>query len=200
MGAVATSLLEELLRSGTQSASFLIAQCVDGTAKGSLEEHTNAFVDLCSSNYIFRAPERNPDSTSIIPKMIVEEHTLFQPPTINISEIAQLKSNPDTVTGDSNILWLVNTDRFHQDFRDSLLMSAIERKIDSNASECVKFILQQMYVNTQPWAKYSNPINFIDISHLVERKSTNSDLAKFLQEYLNIISMSTICNSFISLF
>lgn len=125
-----------------------------------------------------------------MPKFIIEEHTLFQPPTIDLQEILKFKTNPDTITGDSNVLWLVNTDRFHQDFRDTLLISAIERKIDSNAAECVKFIIQQMYVNTQPWAKYSNPINYVDISHLIERKSTNSELAKFLQEYLNIISMS----------
>lgn len=167
----------------------MLAQCTDNSVKGNFEEHKNAFIDLCTSCYIFRAPKRDIESTSIIPKFIVEEHTLFQAPTINLQEVLELKTNPDAITSDSNVLWLVNTDRFHQDFRDALLISAIERKIDGNAAECVKFIIQQMYVNTQPWAKCSNPINYVDISHLIERKSTNSELAKYLNEYLNIISM-----------
>lgn len=46
---------------------------------------------------------------------------------------------------------MVNLDRFHHDFRDEIMIKAIERQIDSNASECFQFMLQLMYTRTDPW-------------------------------------------------
>lgn len=42
-------------------------------------------------------------------------------------------------------------DKFHLDFRDSVMLSAITRQLDVNAAECLKFILQIMYTKTEPW-------------------------------------------------
>lgn len=67
------------------------------------------------------------------------------------------------------------------------MISAIERKIGVNAGECIKYILQQMYVCTQPWLSYSNPISFVDIKHLVEAKSLNGEMIKFQDQYLSIL-------------
>lgn len=78
-------------------------------------------------------------------------------------------------------------DRFHQDFRDTLMTSAVERKYDANAGECMKYILQQMYVCTQPWMTYSNPISLVDIRHMAEARSANTELIKFLDQYVNIL-------------
>lgn len=96
-----------------------------------------------------------------------------------------------------DIYWMVNTDRFHQDFRDSLMISGIERKIGTNAGECMKYILQQMYVCTQPWLSYSNPISFVDIKHLVEAKSMNTEMIKFLDQYLAILCNNINCFLFL---
>lgn len=67
------------------------------------------------------------------------------------------------------------------------MISAIERKLDVNAGECMKFILHQMYVCTQPWSNCSNPISFVDIKHLLESKSMNTELIKYLDQYLSIL-------------
>lgn len=82
-------------------------------------------------------------------------------------------------------------DRFHQDFRDQLMISAVERKIDANAGECLKHILNQMYVCTSPWMIYSNPISFTDIRHQVEGKSVNAELNTYLDQYVSILCKST---------
>lgn len=86
-------------------------------------------------------------------------------------------------------------DRFHQDFRDQLMISAVERKIDANAGECLKFILQQMYVCTSPWMVYSNPISFTDIRHQVETKSMNNELIKYLDQYVSILCEFFLLNA-----
>lgn len=81
-------------------------------------------------------------------------------------------------------------ERFDQDFRDSMMISAIERKIDANAGECMKFILQQMYLYSKPWISYSNPISLVDIKHLIEARSLNLELMKYLDQYISILSKS----------
>lgn len=91
----------------------------------------------------------------------------------------------------ADIFWLVNMDRFHQDFRDTLMTSAVERKYDANAGECMKYILQQMYVCTQPWMTYSNPISLVDIRHMVEARSPSAELLKFLDQYVTILRECT---------
>lgn len=68
------------------------------------------------------------------------------------------------------------------------MISAIERKIDANAGECMKFILQQMYLYSKPWISYSNPISLVDIKHLIDAKSLNLELMKYLDQYISILS------------
>lgn len=88
----------------------------------------------------------------------------------------------------SDVYWMVNTDRFHQEFRDELILSAVERKINSSASEVMKHILHQMYLRTKPWEPSSNPIPFVEIRQLVEKESSNLELIKYLDQYVSIIS------------
>lgn len=88
---------------------------------------------------------------------------------------------------------MVNTDRFHQEFRDELILSAVERKINANAAEVMKHILHQMYLRTKPWEPSSNPIPFVEIRQLVEKNSTNLELIKYLDQYVSIISECSDC-------
>lgn len=185
-GQEAASIIEELLRAGSQTASKLLARCCDDKANYSLYEET--FVDLCQSNYVFRAPYLAESSTdTLAPKFTIDENNLFTPPKLSAIEWDKLRRDDTAETSDKDIFWLVNTDRFHQDFRDTLMISAIERKIDLNAGECLKYILQQMYTCSQPWLSYSNPISFVDMRHLVEGKSLNLELIKYLDQYVSIL-------------
>lgn len=47
----------------------------------------------------------------------------------------------------------MNFDRLHQDFRDNIMTTAVERKMGASAAECFKYILQQMYEKTDAWQK-----------------------------------------------
>jgi hypothetical protein len=51
----------------------------------------------------------------------------------------------------TGIFWMVNFERFHQDFRDMIMIDAIERKLDTNAGECFKYMLEIMYLKTHAW-------------------------------------------------
>lgn len=56
----------------------------------------------------------------------------------------------------SGIFWQINFSRFHQDFRDAIMIGSVERKLGASAAECFKYILKQMYERTDPWQKVKN--------------------------------------------
>lgn len=219
-GEMGAALVEELLRSGSQTATRLLARCCDDTAKYPAFE--GALLELVQANYVLRAPrliEVQSDGAAadaatadrLMPKFVSEPNLLYVPPKLSAIEWEKLRQNDDFETSDkgesgvfmlcvfiiqplfpyasfrvADIFWQVNTDRFHQDFRDGLIISAMERKYDANAGECMRYILQQMYVGTEPWMIYSNPISLVDIRHLVEARVPNTDAAKYLEQYVNI--------------
>lgn len=216
---VAAALIEELLRSGSQIASKVIAHCYDSKTKTSLTEHRDAFNELCQSMYVFRAPVvLNKEQENVaVPKLQIDEHNLFTTVDLDLNEISKLKEDDTVLTKDKgklfsrisdnqlkttvnrvlDVYWMVNTDRFHQEFRDELILSAVERKIDVNAAEVMKHILHQMYLRTKPWEPSSNPIPFVEIRQLIEKDSTNLELIKYLDQYVSIISKFKSCNSII---
>lgn len=208
---VAAALIEELLRSGSQTASKLIGHCFDSKTKTSLTEHRDAFNELCQSMYVFRAPVvSNKEQENVtVPKLQIDEHNLFTTVDVDLNEIIKLKDDDTVMTKDRgkrisnghsgqflkfsffcypDVFWMVNTDRFHQEFRDELILSAVERKINANAAEVMKHILHQMYLRTKPWEPSSNPIPFVEIRQLVEKDSANLELMKYLDQYVSIIS------------
>lgn len=213
---VAAALIEELLRSGSQTASKLIAHCFDNKTKTSLTEHRDAFNELCQSMYVFRAPiiANSQQENAAVPRLQIDEHNLFTTVDLDLNEIKKLKEDETALTKDRgelkgrsgkvrlqklmnsdtssvDVFWMVNTDRFHQEFRDELILSAVERKINANAAEVMKHILHQMYLRTKPWEPSSNPIPFVEIRQLVEKDSSNSELMKYLDQYISIISEFT---------
>lgn len=62
---------------------------------------------------------------------------------------------------DGGMIWNLNYDRFHQEFRDDIMILAIERKLGDNAAECFRFILSIMYNTTDPWQRVSSVRNSI---------------------------------------
>lgn len=100
----AAAIIEELLRAGSQTASKLLARCFDPKIKTSIIEYRDAFLDLCQTNYIFRAPiKESTDSNCAIPKFVIEEHNLFSPTELDLQTIIKLKNDENVVTKDEGI-------------------------------------------------------------------------------------------------
>lgn len=99
---VAAALVEELLRSGSQTASKLIAHCFDSKTKTSLTEHRDAFNELCQSMYLFRAPVvTNKEQENVgVPRLQIDEHNLFTTVDLDLNEITKLKEDSNVVTKD----------------------------------------------------------------------------------------------------
>lgn len=99
---VAAALIEELLRSGSQTASKLIAHTFDDKTKTSLTEHRDAFNELCQSMYVFRAPivTNKEQENAAVPKLQIDEHNLFTTVDLDLNEIIKLKDDETVVTKD----------------------------------------------------------------------------------------------------
>lgn len=162
-------LTEELLRSGSHTASNIIIKSQANNDKKDntgLVECRDKFIDLVHSHYFIRAPGII-DTTVSVPKFTIEPSKLFTVPNIEIPELIRIKNGDKVTPSDEGIYWLINFDRFHQDFRDTLMISAIERQIDPNAGECLKYILQQMYSRTDPWRSVSQFVGITSIECLL---------------------------------
>lgn len=178
-------IIEELLKSGFEVAESVIIRAYahsDAKNDQNLKEFRDSFIDLVTERFVIRSPEVTDDA---VPQSRPNPNIAFTPPEIDLKELKSAFENGTDPT--SSIYWTVNFDQFHQSFRDKVLIDAIERQIDSNAGECFQFILQLMYNKTDPWATTSNPISFIEIKQILERKSSNKELVKNVEQYVSII-------------
>jgi DNA-directed RNA polymerase III subunit RPC3 len=178
-------LCEELLKSSMETAESLIAKAYahsDVKSDQVLKEFRDSFLDLVSDNYFIRCPDVSDDQ---VPQVKANGENNFRTPELDLKDLKTfIESGAEAAdTG----FWTVNFDKFHQSFRDKILVDAIERQIDANAGECFQFILTLMYNKTDPWASSSNPIAFVEIKQIIERKSTNTELVKYVEQYVSII-------------
>lgn len=98
-GEAAASIVEELLRSGSQTAHRLLARVCDDRTQFSLFEDT--FVDLCQLNYIFRAPvlagtpssSDGAESSQLVPTFAVDETFLYVPPKLSAVEWDKMRKD-----------------------------------------------------------------------------------------------------------
>lgn len=189
-GDEAEILLEEILIHGYATGSDLILKSEKRLRETrgsqiSLPEIRDKFVSLVTAKYLMRHPKS--DEEKAVPVLKITETELFLIPNINISQLVQLRDGNEGDPGDTEIYWCVNFDRFHQDFRDRLLVSAITRRFDENAGELLKILLQQMYIRTEPWADVSNPVPFVEVKDVIRKLNTHNQLIVYLDHYLTVL-------------
>ena len=63
-----------------------------------------------------------------------------------------------TVIPDGKILWKVNSSRIHREFRDFLIVQAVQRRIDTSAGNLMRVMLTLMN-ETSPWLDVSSHIH-----------------------------------------
>lgn len=191
-GEEAEILVEELLLKGSATASELILKTAsrlkDNSDTSITLRHTKDKFDcLLNARYLQKR------STVPLPKDA--ENNLFALPNIDLKQLHQAHSGSQVAIEDSNGYWVVNFDRFHQDLRDNLIVSAVTKKIDENTGELMRLLLQQMYVRTSPWQPISNPVPILEVKNLVKKLNTHQQLIAFFDQYLKMLEQDT--NSFI---
>lgn len=189
-------IVEEVLQRGYWTASELLLKVFDRLTKNnqnvSLTELKDKFISLATATYLIRIPY-NEDEDKPIPQLKIEDKELHAIPNININELVSAKQTGVKFFSDNGIYWTVNFDRFHQDMRDKIIISAFNRKFDENAGELIKYLLQQMYVSTKPWVDVSNPIPILAIKEMVRRQPNMTELNTYFDDYIRVIGKFFYC-------
>ncbi|XP_037955967.1 DNA-directed RNA polymerase III subunit RPC3-like [Teleopsis dalmanni] len=194
-GNIGAAIAEEILHAGSETATNILIKCVTAPDnKDKIETYRDVLLTMIKDNYLIKMPmlKEPTNSADVVPQLHVEVYDLYNPPVIDLISIAKIQAGSvkPQEAKDYGIYWRINFNRFHQDFRDNVMVAALERKLGTSAGECFQFILKQMYERTDPWQKQSmsNPFTFVEIKQAVEKKSNNLDLIKNLDSYVTLIA------------
>ncbi|XP_012255761.2 DNA-directed RNA polymerase III subunit RPC3 [Athalia rosae] len=190
LGDEAEAMLEELLRQGSETASEVIIKTYQKLQQLPAERHKpvevlkEKFESLVKNQFFQRCL-----SSENVGDMISEKAD-FNLPDLNVQALCRLVNGGKADPGDSKIYWRVNFDRFTQDLRDQIMSSAITKRLDDNAGELMRQMLNLMYLRTAPWEATSNPIPYVEIKDAV-RKLNYPLLIQYLDQYLCLIEEDT---------
>ncbi|XP_045778619.1 DNA-directed RNA polymerase III subunit RPC3 [Maniola jurtina] len=187
-GSEAEMLVEELLQQASCSATTLLVTVMN-KYKDDKEKNLNlmnlkdTFISLVTAGYIQQAPLAELREGSEVPTLVAAE---TKAPELDMRELMQaVASNLADVK--DNVYWKVNYDRFHLDFRDDVMIKAITRRIDENAGELMRLMLEQMYLTSSPWAAESTPVPAIDLREHARRLADKPLLQQHIDQYLRVI-------------
>ncbi|KAK4327804.1 hypothetical protein Pmani_001729 [Petrolisthes manimaculis] len=140
----------------------------------------NGFIQRCPSPQTLGKP---------CPSMSIKEDELhsFPPELLDLKALQQEiqarragNTNPDISHPNTDVLWRINYERFHVEFRDSEIRNSIHRRVDPLAGECLGAMLKLSYKTSDPWAPTLNPVSVAEIRDQLK------DL-KYLNQYLKIL-------------
>lgn len=193
LGELAGLVINELQRVGSDTATNLIVRCTETeVAHNKLFELRTEFLKLVELKYIMRAPalKKPNEGGSHVPEFDIDEHSFFTEPEIDVATLIRLKNREAVQPSDQDIYWFVNIDRLHQEFRDLIMIGAMERSIDTTAAECLRCMLELMYSRTNAWQAVTNPISYSEIRYSIEKSpkwKTNTKLVRQLDQYVAVI-------------
>ena len=180
-------MLEEVLKHGYITASDLIVKTykrieqLPSDLQPSVPVLKDKFELLVKTQFLIRSLcEEAVQETSFL-------KTDFTVPDLNLAAIAKkIEGNDNVDAGDDKIYWNVNFDRFTQDLRDQIIVSAMQKRLDENAGELMRQLLFLMYLRTASWADTSNPIPLTEIKDAVKKQNYPS-LTQYIDQYLRLI-------------
>ncbi|XP_012279984.1 DNA-directed RNA polymerase III subunit RPC3 isoform X2 [Orussus abietinus] len=185
-GNEAEMMLEEVLKQGYETGSQIIIKTYQKLLQTSSEQLVQIpqliekFELLVKNQFLMR-------SVGVIIDMEEpSEKTYFSLPDFNLPALQKMVNGNDADPGDSKIYWKVNFDRFTQDLRDQVVISAITKRLDEDAGELMRQLLYLMYLRTASWADTSNPVPCSEIREAV-KKLNYPLLTQYLDQYLRVI-------------
>lgn len=179
-------ILEEILKHGCITASDVIIKTYKRveqepakfTKEVSLSTLKDAFELLVKNQFLMR-------SLSFDTAMETEKPN-YNLPVLDLAAIRYVMQGQRADPGDSKIYWKVNFDRFTQDFRDQIVISAMTQRFNDNAGKLMRELIHLMYMRTAFWAATSNPIPYTEIKESV-KKLECPELEQHLEQYLQLM-------------
>ncbi|CAK1542697.1 unnamed protein product [Leptosia nina] len=186
-GTEAELIVEELLQRAACSATLLLVSIAnkykDDTEKNlTIVTLKDTFISLATATYIQQAPVAQLKDGSDIPDLVQVASIV---PDLDTRLLMQAMVNPADIK--DNVYWKVNYDRFHQDFTDEIMINAMTRRIDDDAGEVMRLLIQEMYLSSSAWAEESNVVALTDLREHASRLKDRPLLQQHLEHYLKVM-------------
>ncbi|XP_075048526.1 DNA-directed RNA polymerase III subunit RPC3 [Mixophyes fleayi] len=146
------------------------------------------FSQLADTHFVQRCPAL-PDSEETsgtegrrpqAPTLVTSEKDMFTVPKLTLIGRGKRRRSEDDDEGashskrqkrdagpetsqDDGIYWQINTERFHQHFRDQAIISAVSNKMDQTSSEIVRTMLRMSEITTSSDEAYTQPLSSNEI-------------------------------------
>ncbi|KAG8432050.1 hypothetical protein GDO86_019517 [Hymenochirus boettgeri] len=208
-------VVEELLLNGKMTLSVVVKKVADRITVTMEDEKSMdysevsaTFSRLVDTHFVKRCPSlQQTDSTQEkgrpppAPTLEIKEKDMYIVPKLNlIGKGKRRRSSDDDVGGrqkkkmkketedceDNGIYWQVNTERFHQHFRDQAIISAVSNKMDQTSSEIVRTMLRMSEVTTSYSAAYTQPLSSNEIFRALPAGYNISK--QVLDQYLTLLA------------
>ncbi|WAR00666.1 RPC3-like protein [Mya arenaria] len=98
----------------------------------------------------------------------------------------RIKTEPGTQASTDEVYWRINYSRFHQYFRDQMLIKAMSSKIDKRAGDILQTMLRLSEVKSEELALTTSPLAFNEIFHALPKELNIS--RHTCEQYLNIMA------------
>ncbi|XP_062528126.1 DNA-directed RNA polymerase III subunit RPC3 isoform X3 [Bombyx mori] len=109
-------------------------------------------------------------------------------PEIDVRAVIKIMNSGNLAESSDNVYWKVNYDRFHQDIRDEIMIKAITRRIDENAGELLRHMLQHMYLTSPAWAAESTLVPAVELREACLRAAADKPLLnQYFDQYLKVL-------------
>ncbi|KAK6179368.1 hypothetical protein SNE40_011749 [Patella caerulea] len=221
-GDAAELLVEELLQNG-QSLMSIASERVTQRLNEALEATGNPKITsslvrdkfglLVKTHFLRRCQtvltdDENRVISSEEPK---ETESLFILPPLEAG--SKRKRNPDgsgppskrskmeemDIPPDDGVYWMINVERFHQYFRDQLIINCVNSKIDKQAGEIIRNMLRLSEIKTEPHSTVSATMTITEIFHSLPKELGMTK--HIVEQYLSILTedsvdvISKVCDS-----
>uniref|UniRef100_A0A6I8Q645 DNA-directed RNA polymerase III subunit RPC3 n=2 Tax=Xenopus tropicalis TaxID=8364 RepID=A0A6I8Q645_XENTR len=206
-------IVEELLLNGKMTLSAAVKKVADRLTETmedskSMEysEVSATFTHLADTHFVQRCPTvQEKDATEgrppLAPTLQMNEKEMYIVPKLNMTGRGKRRRSSDDDDGgsqakrpkkeaedsqDDGVYWQVNTERFHQHFRDQAIISAVSNKMDQTSSEIVRTMLRMSEVTTSSSAAYTQPLSSNEIFRSLP---TGYNISKqVLDQYLTLLA------------
>ncbi|XP_078390207.1 DNA-directed RNA polymerase III subunit RPC3 [Cetorhinus maximus] len=209
-------IIEELLQNGKMTMSGVVKKVADRLTETmedsktrEYSETSNTFIRLVQTHFLQKcgmvsdSVNAEGPRPSPAPTLVTDEKEMYTVP--NLSVVGQGKRRRTSEDGcepkskrskqdqgdqelppDDGIYWQVNFERFHQHFRDQVIVAAVGSKMDQTSSEIVRTMLRMSEVTTSSSSSHTQPLSSNEIFRAIP---AGYNLSKqVLDQYLTLLS------------
>ncbi len=185
-------IVEEVFKTGQESASMVLFRAAK-RLKLSKNETVNLtdlkekFVEMAKCHFLCSVDDKASDAERFLVPEIDLKHIQD-----NLDKCDDENSEFEMENKSDKMLWRVNYERFHREFRDQILVMAVTRRIDSSAGNLMRLLLNMMN-ESQPWANVSAHLRLNDIVDRLQASDPSSaigqdkQLLEFHDQYVKVL-------------